>query len=472
MSRDRKSDIENRSDSKNPLRGKPGDPDYEDDSGPLFSLYSKMAAEEDVKLAERWQKDADNILVFTGLFSAVVTALLVVTIPDVRSNPQDITNFYLQQISNASAKPSPPSPGNQPPPFSAPTLSVVVNLLSFLSLFISLSCAVLATVVQQWARRYVRYTQPSQRSPKIRARTRAMFSYSVDRLFIGCISSLLPCYLNLAIFFFMIGLLVFIYNINHVMFIFMILLFVWSIGVYGFFTFLPLFQRGSLLYTPISTLLISLATVFVCLFHTLFLHRFKFSGWGIFDRAVEGVDEDVVEFAKKYSRDIDIRVLGWSLRALTDDDEVEKFLRAIPDFFRDPSSQLVSLSDETKDKLKRTLRGFLDRKLSSNSVSEDVVHSCLMACLDASHAALGRDETLRILENIRKGKWPRLLHSVELGDSLISWGDDTDESYGPQIRSVVSAITALHTSDIPTSLPAHRTALPTPPSDGASRGAV
>jgi len=38
-----------------------------DRSGPLFSIYSEMASEEDKKLAERWQKDADGTLIFVSL---------------------------------------------------------------------------------------------------------------------------------------------------------------------------------------------------------------------------------------------------------------------------------------------------------------------------------------------------------------------------------------------------------------------
>jgi hypothetical protein len=34
--------------------------------GPLFSLYVKMAEEEDTKMADRWQKDADGILIFVS----------------------------------------------------------------------------------------------------------------------------------------------------------------------------------------------------------------------------------------------------------------------------------------------------------------------------------------------------------------------------------------------------------------------
>jgi hypothetical protein len=39
---------------------------FGDSSGPLFSIYSKAAEEEDNKMAERWQKDADGILFFVS----------------------------------------------------------------------------------------------------------------------------------------------------------------------------------------------------------------------------------------------------------------------------------------------------------------------------------------------------------------------------------------------------------------------
>ena len=42
-------------------------PEFADSSGPLFFMYRKMAEEEDNKMAERWQKDADGILIFVSL---------------------------------------------------------------------------------------------------------------------------------------------------------------------------------------------------------------------------------------------------------------------------------------------------------------------------------------------------------------------------------------------------------------------
>jgi len=39
---------------------------FGDSSGPLFSIYSKAAEEEDNKMVEHWQKDADGILFFVS----------------------------------------------------------------------------------------------------------------------------------------------------------------------------------------------------------------------------------------------------------------------------------------------------------------------------------------------------------------------------------------------------------------------
>ncbi|KAI0293675.1 hypothetical protein B0F90DRAFT_1642276, partial [Multifurca ochricompacta] len=115
--------------------------------------------DEDKKMAERWAADADGMLIFTGLFSARVAALLAVSIQDIRPNPQDTSAFYLQSIykviSNASTTQAPtPLTLANPPAFSPPKYAVWVNALWFLSFVISLTCAMLATLLQQWARRY------------------------------------------------------------------------------------------------------------------------------------------------------------------------------------------------------------------------------------------------------------------------------------------------------------------------------
>ena len=50
---------------------------FGDSSGPLFSIYSKATEDEDNKMVERWQKDADGILIFVSPCVANHTVLSI-----------------------------------------------------------------------------------------------------------------------------------------------------------------------------------------------------------------------------------------------------------------------------------------------------------------------------------------------------------------------------------------------------------
>jgi len=50
-----------------PTQPAQGESNFGDSSVPLFSLYSKISEEEDNKLTDRWQKDADGILIFVSV---------------------------------------------------------------------------------------------------------------------------------------------------------------------------------------------------------------------------------------------------------------------------------------------------------------------------------------------------------------------------------------------------------------------
>ncbi|KAI9455642.1 hypothetical protein F5148DRAFT_1225595 [Russula earlei] len=376
--------------------------EYDDDAGPLFSMYWKMAAEEDVKMVERWVGDADSILIFTGLFSAAVSALLAVTTLDLLPSPQDTSNFYLRNItqllSERNATTLSDIPG--PPGFFIPWDVTVVNFFWFSSLLMSITCAVMATVVQQWARLYIRYSQPPQRGPRTRARIRAMFYRSVDKLFIKNLGAFLPSYLHLSLIFFLVGLLVYLYTRDKIIFGFVSSLLLVSMGVYLFFTFLPLFQHNSLLYTPLSTLPHTLFALLVGIVLMLIGRRFRCPDWIISDWAFEDVGKKADKFAAKRSETFDDHVLTWSLNSLGDDDEVEKFLQAVPEFFRHTSKTLSSLTDRMRAKFRQIIHGFLDRTFRSSSITEDDIRSRVLICIDASNAALGPNEFLGIFNSI------------------------------------------------------------------------
>ncbi|KAH9989154.1 hypothetical protein BJV77DRAFT_948811, partial [Russula vinacea] len=234
-----------------------GESNFGDSSEQLFSLYSKASEEEDSKMAESWQKDADGILIFTGLFSASVAAFLSVTVQDLRPNSQDTSVFYLGNIYEVLADPnatstSVPSPVARPPPFFPPTYSIWVNSLWFLSFVLSLICALLATSLQQWARRYIRVTQPARCSPEKRARMRAFFANGVDMLGARLVVERLPMLLHLSLFLFFAGLGIFLFNTNHAVFNSVIWLIALFSTIYVVLTLIPMFLLQSPYFTPLS----------------------------------------------------------------------------------------------------------------------------------------------------------------------------------------------------------------------------
>ena len=117
-----------------------------------------------------------------GLFSAVLTAFVVPKIQDLKVNPADQSAYYqnqtvymLDQISQQLASVDRQTSPNHTPPspyhFNPSASDRRVNILWFISLVCSLSATLLATLVQQWARAYIRIFQQS-RNPLKAARIR------------------------------------------------------------------------------------------------------------------------------------------------------------------------------------------------------------------------------------------------------------------------------------------------------------
>jgi hypothetical protein len=293
-------------------------------------------------------------------------------------------------------------------------------------------------MLQQWARQYVKFTQPPGRNPRRRARIRALFAGSADKLFIMTLSLLLPCYLHLSVLLFFVGLIVYFYYLNNLIFILTALFFGGCMVVYSFFTVLPLFQSDSLLYTPISAFPASLLALAASLFHTIFAGRFMLRIWSVFEWLFEDVGEKVEKVSKKRSSEIDARILKATLNSLSDNDAMEKFFGAIPDFLKLHSTNFPT---KLQDVFKESLYEFLDSTFRSTTVPKSVNISRLIICLDASRAALGSNGPSWILSNILNGKWPELLRSVEMGHSLTSWVHNNEENdlYGRIVSRIVAS---------------------------------
>ena len=298
----------------------------------------------------------------------------------------------------------------------------------------SLSCALWATSLHQWARRYIRLTQPAQCSPEKRARMRAYFANGVDKMRIPWAVEGLPTLLHLSLFLFFVGLGIFLFNVDQEVFIFVVSWIGLFSFVYGLITLLPLIRHDSPYNTPLSTpawflyarihYVVLKFLIFILIYISASLcfpaaivakalsfitsNRIRgergfyqilsyveriwrylkpgYKTWHRYSRSLMsgGVEKKAEETALEQSSEIDVRILGWTISALGDDDSLEKFFESIPGLF---NSKLVkNLEREFPlTHLKtfwKTLDGLMGRTLSSNSVTEPIKSRRAIICND------------------------------------------------------------------------------------------
>ncbi|KAH9957134.1 hypothetical protein BC827DRAFT_1157447 [Russula dissimulans] len=334
---------------------------YGDPSDKLFSVYLAQADKYDKEEAESWKGDTEGILVFTGLFSATVAAFIIESYKQLQPSSSDITVLLLAQISQQLAALSSGNPISIPPglpgqAFQPSASAVRVNTLWFLSLALSLTCALLATLMQQWARRYLQASR-SWYAPYKRARIRAFFAEGIERFGLPRAVEALPALLHASVFLFFAGLVDFLININHTV-AFSLLSSV-AIGASAYFlcTVLPLVYPNSPYQTPLTTLLwiFQQTTLVLSLDLTRRIVKFIYQHtglvvWKLYGRVIFKLGEHSRRLAQGLSRsreatalkqpaEMDSRALSWALDVLDEDHDLEEFVAAIPGYYRSTTVQ-------------------------------------------------------------------------------------------------------------------------------------
>jgi hypothetical protein len=360
------------------------------------------------------------------------------SIQDIQANPQDTSNFYLASIHQAltGSNLSHISLPSSPPTFTPPTYGIWINSLWFLSLVISITCAVLANLLQQWARKYINVTQPrfTANEPR-RARYRAFYAEGVENFLLPWVFDALPAMLHLSVFLFFAGLVVFLWNFDPTI---SKLILSWVVGcvtLYGYITFIPIFRHDCPYNTPLSPLAWSIVTgvlyislrvfkwisyllniifqifscirwSFLCLFCPFLcclfccfddLPDFLFASAGIdLNRLAEAGDRHRKLFFQGMQKTAEKAALGlqsglskrafmWTFDSSHEDKELECFFSNLPGFRKSNGDEdfLDGLTGDQKENLWSGLVGWLDRTFSSDSLLEDDKTRRAKICADA-----------------------------------------------------------------------------------------
>lgn len=381
------------------------------------------------------------------------------SVQDLRPRARDDSAFYLQNIYQLLANPNaydalnPPPFLVTPPAFSPPRYAVWVNSLWFLSLAISVTSALLATLLHQWTRRYVTITQPIYCSPHKRARIRAFFANGVDKLHLPGVIEALPLLLHLSLSLFFAGLLIFLFNVNHTAFNAVVGWVALFVGAYACITLMPIFRYDSPFYAPLSsTAWFLYAATLYAVFSILSFFRTRhdyfrdlknrYREW--VSQGVERAAEDVVSHPSSM---VDGRVMEWTIGTLCEDDETERIFEAIPGFCDSKVVHTSGLSPLLQTRIPQVLDGFLDRTFSSETIPESTKIDRLNICLNAAHAALGPLMVHRTLSNIFDGRWRETPQSIEMGYTLRRWCNSSDEWIAWTARNIVASIIAVQRRD-------------------------
>ncbi|KZV67160.1 hypothetical protein PENSPDRAFT_584407, partial [Peniophora sp. CONT] len=123
-----------------------------------WKTYLDAAAVEDQHLPDSWEANTGSVLTFTGLFAATVAAFLVERYRSLSPDSGDQTVELLSQLlaatTGTNASTNAPTSVASSGSFEVSTSAIIVNSLWFSSLITALFCALLSTLIQEWAREY------------------------------------------------------------------------------------------------------------------------------------------------------------------------------------------------------------------------------------------------------------------------------------------------------------------------------
>ncbi|KAK0474811.1 hypothetical protein IW261DRAFT_1341270, partial [Armillaria novae-zelandiae] len=196
----------------------PEDAPYEEaaPAARVWKTYEDESGRHHVKIVQESRDNLNVLLVFAGLFSAVVTTFVAQTSQGLQPDYAAMSASLLYEsvlVQRAIANGSPvntiaPSPLNPTIAFVPATTDVWVNGLWFTSLFLSLTTALIAVLVNQWLHHHL--ALPSG-TPRDRSFTRQFRYAGFQKWRVQVIIGLLPVLMHLALAIFLSGLVIFLH---------------------------------------------------------------------------------------------------------------------------------------------------------------------------------------------------------------------------------------------------------------------
>ena len=281
----------------------------------------------------------------TGLFSAIVASFLIETykilLPDNGAQTVSLLSQLVALSNGTAAVTTQPQTIVQQ---SAAPSAIRINILLFLSLFFSVTSALVSTLIQQWAREYLQYSQLNA-EPHKRVRMRTYLFDGLSQFQMRRLTYVVSILLHIAVFLFFFSLSDWLYTINPLVGVTARCCFSALLGVYTILSVLSLIFKNAPYQTALTTPIrgcVSLIRVLSVVFLRFVGSASRVSEWlearkgsGLWDRIHLDRSRVLKMEIKSQAPKLDQSAMHWLLKQL-DEDDMDTFLSGLPGYILSP----------------------------------------------------------------------------------------------------------------------------------------
>jgi len=274
--------------------------------------------------------------------------------------------------------------------FTPSGMAIRINILMFISLFLGLTCALMSTLIQQWAREYLQYSQLSA-PPQKRGRVRAYLFQGLTKFQMRTMVEAIPVFLHISVFLFFFAFSEFLRTVNDTVGLAARCCSIVLLTAYLILSILPLVVSSAPYQTALTT---PLRPCFVFLRFV-----FRLPVW-----AVKGIprislrtvltsafqhnrSRDLLADTERKASSLDHLALQWLLEDV-DEENMGKLVAGLPALIHSPfiTDATVTMGALVEDSLLDRIGEHLTSSMSSREVSQATGISRAFACVEALDA--------------------------------------------------------------------------------------
>lgn len=332
-----------------------------------------------------------------SLFSSIVASFIIEIYKTLLPDRGQQTVGLLTQLVSQSSTPQPTSPANlDNQPFEPPPIAIRVNIVLFLSFFLSIMSAVACALIRQWCNEYMKNAYP-RAAPHECGHVRTYLFQGLDQFQMRRVMYGTHVLLHISVFLFFWALSDFFYTVHNSVGAVSRYCLVVSLVVYLAFSISPLIFVNSPFITPLTHPLGAIRMRLLYFFRAILWHllrwrdhskRIPFPSFSEmrFDRA-----RLILRSTKNRKADLERYAMKW---LFTENDfsdrDMDKFLEGLPGYMSSRHTEQNNLDNIITKPILERIRRHLLTCATSSELSEEESIARVLCCVESPRLVLRR----------------------------------------------------------------------------------